>query len=117
MSTGTFSDGSSAGLELITHTQYDGGFIYKYTGGTPELTFFSHPEGYIEPDNQGGFDYVYQFKDHLGNIRLSYKNVGTPTNPVLDIIEEKNYYPFGLKHKGYNNATSGNVNSVANKFT
>ncbi len=21
----------------------------------------------------------------------------------LEIIEENNYYPFGLKHKGYNN--------------
>ena len=27
-----------------------------------------------------------------------------------------NYYPFGLKHKGYNNVTSANVNSVASKF-
>lgn len=26
------------------------------------------------------------------------------------------YYPFGLKHKGYNNVTSANVNSVASKF-
>ena len=27
-----------------------------------------------------------------------------------------NYYPFGLKHKGYNNVTSANGNSVANDF-
>ena len=27
-----------------------------------------------------------------------------------------NYYPFGLKHKGYNNVTSANGNSVAQKF-
>lgn len=26
------------------------------------------------------------------------------------------YYPFGLEHKGYNNVTSGNVNSIASKF-
>ena len=27
-----------------------------------------------------------------------------------------NYYPFGLKHKGYNNVTSSNGNSTAQKF-
>ena len=27
-----------------------------------------------------------------------------------------NYYPFGLKHKGYNNVTPANVNAVASKF-
>ena len=31
------------------------------------------------------------------------------------IVEESNYYPFGLKHKGYNNVTSSNGNSVAQK--
>ncbi|MGY0408697.1 MAG: RHS repeat-associated core domain-containing protein, partial [Polaribacter sp.] len=30
--------------------------------------------------------------------------------------EENNYYPFGLKHKGYNNVVSSNGNSVAQKF-
>ena len=36
--------------------------------------FFSHPEGYVEPTNTG-FDYVYQYKDHLGNVRLSYSDM------------------------------------------
>ena len=27
-----------------------------------------------------------------------------------------NYYPFGLKHKGYNNVTSANGNSTAQKY-
>ena len=40
------------------------------------------------------------YTDHLGNIRLSYaKN----NNGELEILEENNYYAFGLKHKGYNN--------------
>ncbi len=80
----------------LTTTDYAGNFVYE--NGT--LQFFSHPEGYVNA-NGGGYDYVYQYKDHLGNIRLSYaddpSNPGTPT-----IIEENNYYPFGLKHKGYN---------------
>ena len=33
-----------------------------------------------------------------------------------EIVEESNYYPFGLKHKGYNDVVSANVNSVASKF-
>ena len=32
------------------------------------------------------------------------------------IVEESNYYPFGLQHKGYNNVVSSNGNSVAQKF-
>jgi len=77
-----------------------------------ELQFFNHPEGYTTPKNVSdyslGFEYVYQYKDHLGNIRLSYAdsdNSGSIT--TSEIISEKNYYPFGLRHKGYNNVISG----------
>ncbi|MEE4001807.1 RHS repeat-associated core domain-containing protein, partial [Tenacibaculum sp. FZY0031] len=35
---------------------------------------------------------------------------------TTEIIEESNYYPFGLKHKGYNNVTSSIGNSAAQKF-
>jgi RHS repeat-associated protein len=41
-------------------------------------------------------------KDHLGNVRLSYKNTSN-TGVNLQIVEENNYYPFGLTHEGYNN--------------
>ena len=50
---------------------------------------------------------MYQYKDHLGNIRLSYSdsdNNGTISQS--EIIEESNYYPFGLKHKGYNSVVT-----------
>ncbi|MFD0798050.1 RHS repeat domain-containing protein [Maribacter chungangensis] len=96
-------------------TEYTGNYIYeKPQGGIPVLQFFSTPEGYAFPkdanDYTQGFDYVYQYKDHLGNVRLSYtedpSNPGEPT-----VIEENNYHPFGLKHKGYNN---GGDNSLGN---
>ena len=61
------------------------------------------PEGYVTPNGNGGHDYVYQYKDHLGNIRLSYMG----NNGNLEIVEENNYYPFGLRHKGYNNVVNG----------
>ncbi|WP_201292151.1 RHS repeat domain-containing protein, partial [Tenacibaculum maritimum] len=65
--------------------------------------------------------YVYQYKDHLGNIRLSYtdnNNDGVIQTDGMntEIIEESNYYPFGLKHKGYNGNISSLGNSVAQKF-
>jgi RHS repeat-associated protein len=98
-----------------TNTEYAGNFIYE----NGNLQFFSHPEGYVDADlsyKYPTFDYVYQYKDHLGNIRLSYKNISTKGGSILEIIEENNYYPFGLKHKGYNDVVSANVNSIAQKF-
>lgn len=51
-------------------TSYAGSYIYVDN----ELKYFSQPEGYVEWDEQGGYEYIYQYKDHLGNIRLSYKD-------------------------------------------
>lgn len=79
---------------VVTTTNYLDGFQYKNT----ILEFFPTAEGYVK-NNSGAYSYVFQYKDHLGNVRLSYvKNASN----VLEIIEENNYYPFGLKHKGYN---------------
>lgn len=78
-----------------TTTEYSEGFQYK----DAVLQFFPTAEGYAQYNNGNGiFSYIYQYKDHLGNVRLSYKDVGTST-PSLQIIEESNYYPFGLKQK------------------
>ncbi|MBL4746970.1 MAG: RHS repeat-associated core domain-containing protein [Flavobacteriaceae bacterium] len=82
-----------------TLISYAGNYIYEDN----TLQFFNHSEGYVEPEGTA-FNYIYQYKDHLGNIRLSYTDVNqNNSKPVdLQIIEENNYYPFGLKHKGYN---------------
>ncbi|WP_437368388.1 DUF6443 domain-containing protein [Maribacter litoralis] len=87
-------------------TEYAGNYIYENN----KLQFFSTPEGYVEPNTSGGYDYIYQYNDHLGNIRLSYKNVGT-TSVDLEIQEENNYYPFGLEHKGHNSVIVGTENN------
>ncbi len=83
-------------------TEYAGNYIYKDN----DLEFFGHTEGYVDASGTG-YDYVYQYKDHLGNIRISYKDISTTSTPNLEIQEENNYYPFGLKHKGYNNVING----------
>ena len=86
-------------------TDYAGSFIYE----SGQLKFFSQPEGYISY-NSGAFDYIYQYKDHLGNVRLSY-------DKDLVIQEENNYYPFGLKQKGYNYVNNiTKANSTAQKY-
>ncbi len=78
------------------------------------LQFYHQPEGYLEPtqSTSNPWNYVYQYKDHLGNIRLSYADndgdgtISTTANNN-EIVEENNYYPFGLKHKGYNMDVNG----------
>jgi RHS repeat-associated protein len=80
-------------------TDYLDGFQYENT----RLKFFPHSEGYVNVLDDGetrNFNYVYNYLDHLGNIRLSY--AVDPHDQVLKIVEENHYYPFGLKHKNYN---------------
>ncbi|MDQ1856569.1 RHS repeat domain-containing protein, partial [Chryseobacterium sp. WLY505] len=72
-------------------TDYLDGF--QYTNSI--LKFFPTAEGYFNVETG---KYVYNYTDHLGNVRLSYAKNGAGT----EIIEESNYYPFGLKHEGYN---------------
>ncbi len=105
----------------VTTTEYTGNYIYE----EGVLKFFNFLEGYVEPDGNGGYRYVYQYKDHLGNVRLSYTDydkdgkIDLFTNNVdidgdgdnqHEIVEEHNYYPFGLEHKGYNNLINGSEN-------
>ncbi|TGD57853.1 RHS repeat domain-containing protein, partial [Flavobacterium humi] len=83
----------------ITATQYFNGF--QYTDGV--LQFFMHDEGYVNNTVVNGnnvYNYVFNYTDHLGNVRLSYGV--DPATSVLKVLEENNYYPFGLKHKNYN---------------
>ncbi|SDJ39643.1 DUF6443 domain-containing protein [Chryseobacterium jejuense] len=72
-------------------TDYLDGF--QYTNSI--LKFFPTAEGYFNVETG---KYVYNYTDHLGNTRLSYSKNGLGA----EIIEENNYYPFGLKHEGYN---------------
>lgn len=39
--------------------------------------------------------YIYQYKDHLGNIRVSFAKNSAGTTEITDT---NNYYPFGLNH-------------------
>jgi RHS repeat-associated protein len=65
------------------------------------LQFFPTAEGYVKNTN-GIYSYVFNYTDHLGNVRLSYSD--TSKNGLIEtteIVDESHYYPFGLKHSGY----------------
>jgi len=86
----------------IRTTDYLDGFQYNENF----LEFFPHSEGYVKATNLslGGnpnyvFNYVYNYTDHLGNVRLSYAK--DPQTGNLKILDESHYYPFGLKHQEY----------------
>jgi RHS repeat-associated protein len=61
----------------------------------------------LEPNGLGTYDYGYRLKDHLGNIRITFVDFDHNGSIALsEITEENNYYPFGLKHSGYNSDVS-----------
>jgi RHS repeat-associated protein len=86
-----------------TTTDYLSGFQYLNT----TLQFFPHAEGYVHytrplsNSQLGSFNYVFNYTDHLGNVRVSFANDPLQGN-VLKILEENHYYAFGMKHENYN---------------
>ena len=88
-------------------TDYAGNFIYENN----QLQFFNQPEGYIEP-NGNSFTYVYQLKDIWKNVRITFADANGNGSIVQgEIRREQNYYPFGLEHRGYNNALVGAISN------
>lgn len=87
-------------LNTISSTDYLDGFQYFFNTvdvKKVQLQFVPTSEGYFDYVKN---KYIYNYTDHLGNIRVSYTNNGSGAQ----IIEENNYYPFGLKHDGGNTA-------------
>lgn len=77
-------------------TDYLTGF--QYVSG--KLDFFPTAEGYVKWTEDSYYNYVFNYTDHLGNIRMSYTM--DPKEGKLAIMEENHYYPFGMKHEKYN---------------
>lgn len=70
--------------------------MYQISGNVSEKLI-----GIFTPTAEGYYDflknsYVFNYTDHLGNVRVSYEK--DATTGCLKILEESNYYPFGLKH-------------------
>jgi RHS repeat-associated protein len=92
-----------------TITHYLSGFQYK----NDVLQFFPHAEGYVNFES-GAANYVFNYTDHLGNVRLSYAKDNITGS--LKVVEENNYYAFGLKHSGYNNTVTSTNPGQKYKF-
>lgn len=54
-------------------------------------SFFPTAEGFYDFIN---LKYIYQYKDHLGNVRVSYSY--NSSEEKIDIEDKNDYYPFGL---------------------
>jgi RHS repeat-associated protein len=67
------------------------------------VSFIQTEEGkasLVSPNTQ--FTYTYDLKDYLGNVRASFDNQGT--GGTVRIVQENNYYAFGLSQLYYDNS-------------
>jgi RHS repeat-associated protein len=84
-------------------TDYLDGFQYEKNSLQPsaaDLKFVSTGDGYFSFENN---KYIYQYKDQVGNIRVSYYKDGAGNAAIDDTTD---FYPFGLEHPGKNLGTS-----------
>lgn len=95
-------------IDTSITTEYLDGFQYSFESGYPStpqgLQFIPTSEGYYDfPQNK----YIYQYKDQVGNIRLSFYKDALG-NAVIDRTND--YYPFGLEFGGSSiTSTDGSV--------
>jgi RHS repeat-associated protein len=66
-------------------SDYVGAFVYENN----ELQFIQTSEGRLVPDDNGGYNYEYALKDHLGNTRVMFSQTG-------EVLQDQSYYPFGM---------------------
>ncbi|AOW20774.1 hypothetical protein LPB138_08830 [Urechidicola croceus] len=108
------------GTGNTTTTEYLGNVVYV----DDAVQFLTHAEGYAEHnENDDTYEYIYQHKDHLGNIRLSYKGDYQYFNEDrFDTASEINSWtPYGgasISHDNTNKnlkVTMTNANTGAQK--
>ena len=97
-------------VSCVTNSAYEEQAYKKESISLPgrsgwKLDFVATAEGFYSfTENR----YIYQYRDHLGNSRVSFakNNVGAP-----EIIDTNNYYPFGLNHTGGNGINTSKIGS------
>jgi RHS repeat-associated protein len=61
------------------------------------------PDGRVVLDTYNNFQYEFEYRDHLGNLRLSYRDTtsGSPTIREAAVVSQTaDYMPFGVEHFG-----------------
>ncbi|MDR6546624.1 RHS repeat-associated protein [Chryseobacterium rhizosphaerae] len=84
----SFSAEASKAMEIQAFSAEERRALPKTAG----LVFFPTAEGFYDYTKD---QYIYQYKDHLGNIRISFARSSTGT---LEITDANDYYPFGMNH-------------------
>ncbi|MCP1302180.1 RHS repeat-associated core domain-containing protein [Chryseobacterium sp. S0630] len=103
----SYSEGGGICLTCRTENAYEQQAYKGISGiilpgeGIWKLDFVPTAEGvYSFTENR----YIYQYRDHLGNTRISFaKN----SEGALEVTDTNNYYPFGLNHISGIFSTSG----------
>jgi RHS repeat-associated protein len=95
----------------INIRNYAGIFEYNMANAQP-LEFMHNNEGRCVPTNASGtlvFRYEYQYTDNTGNVVMAFTDLDAngAINPATEIIQESNYYSFGMRMEGLANANTG----------
>ncbi|MCE3076305.1 DUF6443 domain-containing protein [Chryseobacterium gwangjuense] len=77
---------------------------------TADLQFLPTAEGFYDYIND---QYIYQYIDHLGNVRVSFVRNSAGG---LQLKDNNDYYPFGMNHLKTGNAYFGAGSYVKYKF-
>ncbi len=89
--------------------EYNSNFVYE-NGSLKSIT---HPEGYIEQEDDGSFTYVYEHRDIWNNTRITYAdNNKDGIVTAAEIRREQNYYPFGMSWQAVNSTIRNAKNNL-----
>jgi len=78
---------------------YNGSQLYR----NDSLYQMAIPDGRVVLDTYNNFQYEFEYRDHLGNLRLSYRDTtsGSPTIREAAVVSQTaDYMPFGVEHFG-----------------
>ncbi|MEP2025851.1 DUF6443 domain-containing protein, partial [Reichenbachiella sp.] len=106
----------------IKRTDYEGAFIYESKNeATSQLQFIQHDEGRIVPVTASGseaissYDYQYFLKDHLGNVRVTFKAEGDveASKATFEPGEASNESSYFIGYDGMTKITADMFNNTA----
>jgi len=117
LTTENVDTGGGTGLEMLSLSgramepeAFSPDVTRKLTPKTPDLQFFATAEGFYDYAKD---QYIYQYIDQLGNVRVSY---GRNSTGVLEITDANDYYPFGMNHLKTGNSYFAQGSYKSNKY-
>ena len=89
-----FSATDSLSNYYVTRDAFHNHIVYEVdTNDMFGIEFVHNPEGYIRYNNMNEHYHFYYIKDHLGNVRETYK---IPNAGTKECVQRMQYYPSGL---------------------